>query len=83
MGIYLLKNHYEPYSQNWYRLTPLAHGLSGVTQKKFLHFNFKLFSCGSKPGLELGAVLGLGITQESPQHQLVDLQGYLVLENSA
>ena len=22
MGIYLLKNRYEPYSQNWYRLTP-------------------------------------------------------------
>ena len=26
---YLLKNHYEPYSQNWYQLTPLAHGLNG------------------------------------------------------
>ena len=25
---YLLKNHYKPYSQNWYRLTPLAHGLT-------------------------------------------------------
>ena len=30
------------------------------------------------PGLGLGAVLGLGTTQESPQQQLADLQGNFV-----
>ena len=33
-----------------------------------------------KPGLGLGAMLGLGTTQESPQQQLADLQGNFALQ---
>ena len=36
--------------------------------------HFKLLG----PGIGLGAVLGLGTTQENPQQQLPDLQGNLV-----
>ena len=44
------------------------------------------FSSFCKPGLGLGAMLGLGTTQESPQQQLADLQGnfaFNTIENAA
>ena len=44
--------------------------------------SFYCFSYGSKPGLGLGAVLGLGTAQERPQQQLADLKGNLVLRSA-
>ena len=40
---------------------------------------FDSFSNFYKPGLGLGAVLGPGTTQESPQQQLADLQDNFAL----
>ena len=58
----------------------LDHGLDYGLEYRLAHF--QAISYDSKSGLGLGAVLGLGTTQESPQQQLADLQGNLVLPSA-
>ena len=61
--------------KSWTLDSGLDHGLDyGLEYGLNSRLIFKLLAMhGSKPGPALGAVLGLGTTQESPQQQLADL----------
>ena len=72
--------------KSWTQDSGLDHGLDyGLEYELWtgIWTHFQAFSYGGKPGLGLGAMLGLGTTQESPQQQLVDLQGNLALPSAA
>ena len=77
--------HYWGRCKSWTLDSGLDHGLDyGLEYGLNSRLIFKLLAIyGSKPGLGLGAVLGLGTTQESPQQQLADLSGNLVLPSAA